>query len=78
MRNFYGKLSFREGKTNGTYGEINESDYDVNGPWKNHDLDPAKSYQSTFNERTGVGYQSCGASRIISEDSQYKMEIKSG
>ena len=78
MRNFYGKLQFGEGQTNGTYGEINAADYDHEGPWKNHDLDPAKSYQSTYNEKTGVGYQSCGASRLIQKDSSYKMEIKSG
>ena len=78
MRNFYGRLPFSKGKTNGTYAEINEDDYDPYGPWKNHDLDPAKSYQSTYNEKTGVGYQSCGASRLIQKESEYKMEIKSG
>ena len=69
VRNFYGELSFKAEKSvTGTYSEINEDDYDVDGPWKNNDLDPEKSYKSTYNVDTGVGSQHCGASRVISND----------
>ena len=78
VRNYYGELSFKVGKsTKGTYSEINGEDYDMDGPWKNNDLDPEKSYKSTYNEDTGLGTQNCGASRVITNDSSYKMEIKS-
>ena len=78
VRNYYGDLSFKVGKsTEGTYSGINEADYVVDGPWKNNDLDPERSYKSTYNEDTGVGTQNCGASRVIKNDSTYEMEIKS-
>ena len=80
VRNYYGGLSFAVGEsTDGTYSEINEADYDPDGPWQNHDVDPANSYKSLYNVDTGVGIQSCQASRIISSGDDYKsqMEIKS-
>ena len=63
----------------GTYSEINAADYDPDGPWQKHDLDPEKSYKSLTNQGTGVSHQNCQASRIISsgDDYKYKMEIKS-
>ena len=34
VRNYYGGLSFAAGATeDGTYSEINEDDYDPDGPW---------------------------------------------
>ena len=67
VRNYYGSLLFAAGSSaRGTYSEINGEDFDADGPWKNHDEDPAKSYKSTYNTSTGTGAQNCGASRILS------------
>ena len=55
VRNYYGGLPFTVGATEGTYSEINEDDYEPDGPWQNHDIDFAKSYRSVYNVDTGVG-----------------------
>ena len=57
VRNYYGALPFSVGSLDeGTYSEINAADYDPDGPWQKHDLDPEKSYKSLTNQDTGVSH----------------------